>query len=916
VWQDRLRPCPTDSDSSTSKDDVTRQQLSPSIFDPESESESESSEGETSAGLPRRESELAWLSTIRDVWDDREALEPMVESFLSGQSAEFRENPKKFPDLPSQLIKLLAKASNDGYCDSTRRLTDSGSASCSHTLRYSVGGGLTFPHIITWDLDVPADMYASAFTVDFWQAFLETCLHNQKDYLPIQGQQQDAPLIASREKLFFFDTPTKQRLALLIGTTQYEWLNPIKRTMGKGERLWCSFLRADIWRDLVTLPRHCVPSDSGPDSDIESETEYEGCIDPPIRKHSGDDHFHFLDETYPLDAQHPINTLYRFQGVTAEYQLLRGRARPNSHIAGYPFVSALGVRGGELGPRSVEKYRIESVRPMHEILEGRHFVLEIVSRALCIDFESEQRSCRRPPPTDSRFFRMIFGVLEQVFYEGKMAFLYSGFFSKDWVTFKPARDGQFEATFDFPTDAGRGGVMASAIIRLAPDQPDRVLEVHTTLMEVGNRLPFYLDDPEQGTMWNNMIGHGDVSLCRAALNQILTDRLPKLEINTYPDTCWLEDLRQNDFFSQFQLNHSRQSTDPRDLRNFAGNLEVLAAGSNPRQLNFDPKCSVKSYRVDQPSEHELVQTAVFSMTNFAVPGPNIGLNPIARISVIRGIRETDEQGKTLSGRRKEGPYSKSKAIHVKIIFESVQNISWPPKNPEPGSLRSKEGAAIDKLKDYLWRNGVNRGCVNTDWGPRIVHVFTKGGSVNLCLNDQWDRFFYMGKEVSTSRKVEKLVETICVLIGSVPPSSIPLTLLLSPTREMLGTAFVKGSHEVPDMHIRIKIEENADPSRGVEDHKLMLVITGRKENDGSLMHEHGGITSSNTALLNEDEVRDVLLFVSMQCLCDASILYCSPLAGFGLFGVFGRDFTSYQRSCGGNECVFISPECTCFSFEC
>jgi len=905
VWQDRLRPCPTDSDSSTSEDGVTRQQLSPSIFDPESESESESSEGETSAGSQCRESELAWLSTIRDVWHDREALEQMVESFLSGQSAEFRENPKKFQDLPSQLIKLLAKASNDGYCDSTRRLTDSGSASCSHTLRYSVGGGLSFPHIITWDLDVPADMYASAFTVDFWQAFLETCLHNQKDYLPIQGQQQDAPLIASREKLFFFDTPTKQRLAFLIGTTQYEWLNPIKRTMGKGERLWCSFLRADIWRDLVTLPGRCIPSDSGPDSDSESETEYEGCIDPPIRKHSGDDQFHFSDGTYPLDAQHPINTLYRFQGVNDGYKLLRGRTRPNFHIAGYPFVSALGVGGGELGgPRFVEKYRIESVRPMHEILEGRHFVLEIVSRALCIDFESELRSCRFSPPTDSRFFRMIFGVLEQAFYEGNMAFHYAGFFSKDWVTFRPVQNGQFEATFDLPTNGSRGGLMVSTVIRPVPDQADRVLEVHTTLMEVGHRLPFYLDNSEQSTILNHMIGLGDVSLFSAALKQILTGQFPKLHIETYPDTWWLEDFRQRDFFSQFLRHHSRKSTDPRDLRNFARNLEVLAAGSIPRQLNFDPKFHVQSYRVDPRSEHELVQTVVFNMSNWRVTG----FIPIARICVIRCIRETDEQGQTLSGRRKEGPKSKSKAIHVKIIFERVENISWPPKNPDPGSLsffEEDEGVAMNKLRDYLWRIGVNRDCA-----PRIVDVFTKGGSVNLLLNDQWDRFFYMGKEVSTSRKVEKLVETICVLISSVPPSSIPLALSLSPTRVMLGTAFVKGGHEVPDMYIGIRIEENAGPSRGEENPALKLVITARKEDGCSLDHEHGGITSSNTALLNEDEVRDILLFVSIQFLCDASILYCSPLAGFG------RDFTSYLRSCGGNECVFTSPECTCFSFEC
>ena len=813
----------------------------------------------------------AWLSSLKAVWSNRFPIQLKVRKFLSEKSEEFRKNPEKFPDLSAQLVQLLAKAANPESHESLEKLSTLG----SRRPRFSALEGES-RHGITFDLDMPKDLYWAVFEVEFWSAFLEICLSDQADHLPIQAEEIDAPSIEPHETLLLFWTRSEHCVAVLIGKVQYQWVNPTNRTTGSMERLQAALLRVEDGqtRNAFFHSTYVVASDS----DNESETDSERCLDPSIRGDYGTNCFIPVGDPDSLDCQHPTNTLFRFQSRdnSDPYRHLRGRERPGSHISGPPVVSLFGEHG--LCPHFQDNYRIESVRPVHEIMKGGHLFLEIGSRRLCQDFKFLLLYCRdsgRHPQRDETFFREIFGALEQVFYKGKESFCYPLFFQRNWCSPMPYDEGdRLEAAFVFPTGDDGAGLTVRTVMRLSEKQPGTVLEVHTTFVTVGRRPNFYLDTSDNGPGLNDMIGSNGVSECRAALKKILNAECEVMEVNINPDTLWTEALKGTYYLSAFNTKGRKSSkNDPRDLRNMAGFLEVIAAGSIPAQCNFIPKVDTRNYDVHMVGDYECVQTAGFGLRNNDSKQP---FHLIAKITVSRIIRETDESGQSLGGRRKATARPTNGrarfnqvAIDMKITFERVENDLWPPKEQVSNGEWALTGVGENVFAEYLRSNGI--------WVPAasdILHAFKNGGQVNVPLDGRWERFYYMGRVVSMRKQLQKLLGLIFIITGGAPPAYFPLAPGSFPTSFISGGSFISGKNEVPDRYVEIRFQENDRPFQDNLVLKIQVSLI-QDENFG------GGISSSNTAVINQDEVRDILLFFGLK----AVFVSCSYSESFS----FGRD---------------------------
>jgi hypothetical protein len=498
---------------------------------------------------------------------------------------------------------------------------------------------------------------------------------------------------------------------------------------------------------------------------------------------------------------------------------------------------------------------------MHEIVKAGHFTLEIASRGLGQEFLCLLLYCRDSgsfPSSDEIFFRKFFSVLEQVFYKGKVSFFYPNFFSKNWITVNHFDGDRLEATFVFPTDGNGSGLTARNVMRLKEQQPDTVIEVHTTVVTVGGRHDFYLDISDRGTRFHEMIGLKGVSECRAALKKILNGECDLTEVYTNPDPSWIDALHKANFLNEFNdPDRNFSKSDPRDLKNVARIMEVIAAGSIPGQRGFMPKVSTRSYRVLDSGRHEIVQTAAFSLRNDN--GKNT-FDPIAIITVSRTIRETDEHGKTLGGRRKwtarpptGTPRKNRSAIDVKITFERAEHDHWPPEERESNDQFSVRDVRTKVLAEYLRKN-----CMCEHAASGILYAITKGVKVIVPLADQWERLFYMENLVTMRKKIEKLLDLICAIAGGQPPVYFPLAFVPFPKRVISGGSIIRGMNEVPNKYIEITFEDKKSPF----EYNLALKIEVSLVNDEV---DHGGmISSSNTAVLKRDEVRDILFLGSKQ----------------------------------------------------
>ena len=825
----------------------------------------------------------ALLSSLKAIWLDRYPIQWRVRNMLSDQSAEFRKNPGRFPDLPAQLVRLLAKAANPESHESLQKLSTHG----FRRPRFNAREGES-PHGFTFDLDVPKDLFDGVLDVDFWITFLETCFYDQEDHLPIVAEKMEAPSMDPHATLLLLWTNSDHCMAVLIGKVQYEWVNPTNGTKGSCERLQAALLRVEDGKthNAFFLSTHVVPSDSDTDSEID--------VEPLIRGHRGEDQFVSVHDPDSLDSQHPTNTLFRYKGEDegAMYVHLRGRERPGSHKSGQPVVSLF--EGPEWCPAFDDYYRIESVRPVREILEGGHLILEIGSRRLCQDFNFLQLNCRdsgRNPQNDEILFREIFNALEQVFFNGKISFCYPLLFGTNWCTPKPYDEGdQFEAAFVFPTGEDGAGLMARTVIRLSEKKPESVVEVHTNFVTVGRRRDFYLDTSCKDPSFNVMVGSYGFSPCRAALQMILNGACNKKEVNMNPNTSWTDAMKETCLLEFNKINRKSSNGDPRDLRNVAGFLEVIAAGSIPDQHHFKPDAILQEYDVHMVSDHECLQNAVFGLRNFDSRNPS---DLIALITVSRIIRETDRYGKTLSGRRKATARPANGrarinqvAIDLKITFEGVKNELWPPKERKSNGYFPLRGVGEIVFEKYLGANGI--------WVPiagDLLDAFKNGGKVNVVLNDPWDRIFYMGRVVSMRKKIEKLLGMICVFAGGAPPAYFPLAFESFPPSLVSGGSFISGENEVPNKYVELEISKNHRPFQ--DNLSIKIEVSIIKDENG-----HGGISSSNTAVLNQAQVRYVLRLGSKQCLCHAVILNPSPLAGIGRV-VSSSDSERSCESCQG-----------------
>ena len=790
---------------------------------------------------------LAWYKSLRGVWNGRQAILSRLCTLLAEQSAEYRESPKKFPDLPAQFLELVAKTANQDAHDPLKNISTHG----SYRPFYGALKGETNERI-TRDLDVPADMYGAVQEGEFWRQLLEVCLHDQPIHLPIQGRKVDAPLIQQRDELIVLETSTNHQLAVLIGNENWEWMNRTTLTTGFCQRLHGIIIRVEDRLDPAFFKffngHHRVVSphyEQQTDCDVSNDQNEYRVIPGVVLA--------FVADPYSPHSQHPTDTVFRDRREeNGCFVHLTGHARPGSHISGLPIVSASGNH--VLGPRFLEEYRIQSVRPLHEIIEGGNLVLEIVSARLCVDLYDILRYCRDsgyPPSCDDRFFRNVFGVLEQVLNKGKYSFLFSQFFMKDWVTIKHSQDGSVAAVFLFPSDEFRAGITASVEIRPSQNRPYHVLEVRTTLIEVGNRRPYYQHNWEQCPVLNNMIGLAQISDCREAFKRIFTGESDKEVVNTTPDKAWLDNLSQVHLFERLMQDGKSSKNDCCDMSNLGPILEIIASGSIPEQRDFDPVCRAQSHRNEMLNHHEISQIVVFNFYNHSKNqiGGGSWMEPIATVTASRTIGETDENGETRLGRRKHTVTSTPKAIHMTITVERNELRSWPPRNTNDHS--TKEVARI-KIEDYALHNGIFMvGCSQS-----CIDAFIKGGSIDLDLKDQWERVFYMERVVEARRQVQKFIDWLCILTGHKPPIHFPLAYQSHP-KKMSGGSFISGENEVRDKYILCMIEERPDRRRDVANLMLRIVVSLNDDEDGD-------IASNTTAVLKEAQVRDIMILLLAQ----------------------------------------------------
>jgi hypothetical protein len=233
---------------------------------------------------------------------------------------------------------------------------------------------------------------------------------------------------------------------------------------------------------------------------------------------------------------------------------------------------------------------------------------------------------------------------------------------------------------------------------------------------------------------------------------------------------------------------------------------------------------------------------------------------------------------------------------VKITFKRAEHDHWPPEERESNDQFAVRDVRAKFLAEYLRKNDI--------WEHAaldILNAITRGVNVSVQLMEQWERFFYMGNLISMRKKIEKLLDLICTFAGGQPPVYFPLALVPLPRRVISGGSIIRGMKEVPNKYIQIRVEDNKSPF----DYNLALKIEVSLVNE-EVDHD-GMISSSNTAVLKRDEVRDILFLGSKQCLCHAVILNPSPLAGIG-------------RVVSSSECFYpensTSSNCTCSSSQC
>ena len=140
-------------------------------------------------------------------------------------------------------------------------------------------------------------------------------------------------------------------------------------------------------------------------------------------------------------------------------------------------------------------------------------------------------------------------------------------------------------------------------------------------------------------------------------------------------------------------------------------------------------------------------------------------------------------------------------------------------------------------------------------------------------------------------EIEKLLGMICVFAGGAPPAYFPLAFESFPL--VSGGSFISGENEVPNKYVELEISENHNHRPFQNNLSIKIEVSIIKDENG-----HGGVSSSNTAVLNQAQVRYVLHLGSKQCLCHAVILNPSPLAGIGRV-VSSSDSERSCESCQG-----------------